>query len=538
MKTFRSSRLSPLSLSSFRFAAFRPSIGSLSWAAVFGRATLVTFGVALSVASIPTTSFAQTNPSADAELLRATSRLGYGPTPSLISQVESAGGARAWAKRQIDTAYTASRSAPVIPADLALFNQSLPQTFAAVQKEREERRTLREARVQEQAKDMAMKPGQAAAPNNMATNPANNNADLDMFSREVTRGAFAWRMGACSSPDAENVLLARMTEFWFNHFNVFVGKGPVRPFVGHYAVNAIRANSLGKFEDLLLATARHPAMLFYLDQVQSVAEGVGAARGNARGLNENYARELMELHTLGVNGGYTQNDVRELARILTGWTVGPQEAEGFRFVGRLHDDGEKTLLGRRFSGGGENEGVEAIRMLARHPATAQRVARRMASFFVSDTPSQALVDKLARSFTASQGDIRALLRTLVDAPEFWAADQTLIKTPFDYACSSLAAIGGAKSPREVQISVNFLNQAGQPLHGWQTPDGYKTDAATWLAPEALTRRADYAMNLARNLPEPVFLERFFSPATKNRIAQEGPNLRAGLMLASPDFMKK
>jgi uncharacterized protein (DUF1800 family) len=310
--------------------------------------------------------------------------------------------------------------------------------------------------------------------------------------------------------------------------NVFAGKGPVRPFVGHYVVNVIRANALGKFEDLLLASARHPAMLLYLDQAQS----------NARGLNENYARELMELHTLGVDAGYTQNDVHELARILTGWTVGLQQGEGFRFAERLHDKGSKTLLGRSFDEAGMQEGEDAIRMLARHPATARRIAGRLATTFVSDKPPQALIDQLAATFTRTQGDIRAVMRTLVASPEFWKSDNTLFKTPLDFACSALTAGGGVKDRRDVQLTLGFLAQAGQPLHGWQTPDGYKTDAATWLAPEALTRRADYAMALGNRINEPAYLQPFLSAASRERIAQEQAATRTGLMLASPDFMRK
>ena len=352
------------------------------------------------------------------------------------------------------------------------------------------------------------------------------------FSRDMTQTANAWRLMACSDPAMESPLLARMTEFWFNHLNVFIGKGQVRPFVGHYVVNVIRANALGKFEDLLLESARHPAMLFYLDQAQS----------NSRGLNENYARELMELHTLGVGGGYTQNDVRELARILTGWTVGLQQGEGFRFAERLHDGGEKVLLGKRFTNangqGGMKEGEDAIRMLARHPATAKRIAERLATAFVSDKPPQALTDQLAATFTRTQGDIRSVMRTLVESPEFWKADNTLFKTPLDFACSALTAGGGVKERREIQLTLGFLAQAGQPLHGWQTPDGYKTDAATWLAPEALTRRADYAVALGGRINEPTYLQPFLSTASRERIAREPAATRTGLMLASPDFMSK
>jgi len=441
---------------------------------------------------------------------RAASRLGYAPTPASAQAAEAA--PRAWALQQIDAAYAASRRPAAIPAELAGINAPLGDIARGFYAERETRKSQR----QETPKT---KPGAAMA---------DANAGPEKFSRDMAQSAAAWRLMSCSDPALENPLLARMTEFWFNHLNVFVGKGPVRPFVGHYVVNVIRPNALGRFEDLLLASARHPAMLLYLDQAQS----------NNRGINENYARELMELHTLGVNSGYTQKDVRELARILTGWTVNLKDGEGFRFAERLHDKDGKVLLGRTFGSEGVSEGEEAIRYLARRPETARRVSTRLASFFVADKPSSALVDRLAATFTATQGDIRAVMRALVESPEFWAKDNQLFKTPLDFACSALTAGGGVKERRDIVQTLGFLAQAGQPMHGWQTPDGYKTDAGTWLAPEALTRRADYALALAQRTPEPSYLNAFFSTATRERIAREPAQSRAGLMLASPDFMRK
>ncbi|NMM10193.1 MAG: DUF1800 domain-containing protein [Polaromonas sp.] len=442
---------------------------------------------------------------------RASSRLGYAPTAASAQAAEAA--PRAWALEQIDAAYAASQRPPNLPAEVARINEPLNDIVHDFQTEREARKIMREQ----------AKPLPAGAP---PTPP--EVAGHENFSREMAQSAAAWRLMACSDPALENPLLARMTEFWSNHLNVFVGKGAVRPFVGHYAINAIRAHALGRFEDLLLASAQHPAMLFYLDQAQS----------NNRGLNENYAREVMELHTLGVNGGYTQNDVHELARILTGWTVNLKGGEGFRFAERLHDKDSKTLLGHSYANQGILEGEEALRFLARQPATAHRVSLRLASFFVADKPSPALVDRLSKTFLSSRGDIRAVMRKLVESPEFWAADSRLFKTPLDYACSVLTAAGGVKDRRDVVQSLGFLAQAGQPMNGWQTPDGYPTDATTWLAPEALTRRADYALGMAQRMSEPAYLNAFLSGATQQRIAREPAQLRTGLMLASPDFMRK
>jgi uncharacterized protein (DUF1800 family) len=484
-------------------------------------------------------------PVTDAMIWRAASRLGYAPTAELVEAIRRApGGAQGWALAAIDNAAAASRQAPQIPQQLAIFNQPLPTLFDEYRKEREARR---EVRVEMAAQGQPMQPGQMQPGQPAIPRPAAL-ADLPNISRDATQTAAAWRLLACSDPRAEDPLTARMTEFWFNHFNVFAGKGTVRPFLGHYVTNAIRPNVLGPFDQLVLATARHPAMLNYLDQSQSVAEGMMAGPANnrqRRGLNENYARELMELHTLGVHGGYSQNDVRELARVLTGWTLDPNAPSGFRFAARAHDTGEKVVLGQRFGNEGEAEGVRAIEMLATHPATAQRIALRLAQWFVADTPPKALTDRLAASFSASRGNLRTVMRTLVQSPEFWDERAQLVKTPMDYACSTLALTGGvnpAAQPgvgeRRVRTALGFLAQAGQPMHGWQTPDGYKVDAATWVAPEALTRRADLAFALARDAQPAADLTRFLAPSTLARIQQEPDQSRLALMLASPEFMKK
>lgn len=473
------------------------------------------------LASAAALATAQPSPAPEhADTWRALSRLGYGPTPELIEQVRQAGGARAWALRQIDIAARDSLLPPPLDGLADDFNAPLPDIFTQFAQEREARRALRAA--------------PASAPAAAPTQPP--------YSFRVARQAAGWRLHACSRPALENPLLARLTEFWFNHFNVSDDKDPARPFVGHYAVHAIRAHALGRFDALLLASARHPAMLSYLDQAQSVAEGTLQGQ-RPRGLNENYARELMELHTLGANGGYTQQDVRELARVLTGWTLGPNQPDGFRFAARLHDAGVKTVLGQRLGGpgdaqAGEGEGLAALRLLAAQPATARRVALRLAQWFVADQPPPALVEQLARSFQASRGDLRAVLRTLVQAPAFWDPAHALFKTPYDYACSALAAAGGPADEREVTQVLAQLQRAGQSVDRWPTPDGYQTDAATWLAPEALARRADFAMQLARRQPDVEFLATFLSPALRQRIDSQPPPLRATLLLASPGFMRK
>jgi uncharacterized protein (DUF1800 family) len=462
--------------------------------------------IATALLCLSTQAMAQTD-SGPAAVWRATSRLGYGPSPASAQAAQT--GPKAWALQQIAGAHQASQKSANVPAELAAFNAPVDDLARDFHTFNEARKKLRER----------------------TTNAPDSEADKavveERFLREIVRSSAAWRVMACSDGALEHPLLAKMTEFWFNHFNVSITKGPTRAFIGNYAAT-LRTHALGKFEDLVLASARHPAMLLYLDQAQS----------NVRGLNENYARELMELHTLGVAGGYTQTDVRELARILTGWTVQLGQGKGFAFNRRQHDTGDKVLLGQNFKNNGQHEGEDAIRMLARHPATAQRVTLRLAQTFVSDLPSQVLLEQLTSTFIRTQGDIRAVMQVMVESPEFWSADNSLFKTPIDYACSALTAQGGVKDPRDVQQTLGFLSQAGQPLHAWPTPDGYKTSAATWLAPEALTRRADYAMGLGNRMAEPIYLQAFLSPVSRERIAREAPSLRSGLMLASPDFMSK
>ena len=465
---------------------------------------------------------------------RALSRLAYGPSVGLQTSLRTAGGAQAWAVQQINAAYAASQQPPRLAAEWPQLADSLPQIAAGAQRDRQARQSAKNA---DAGKADMREPGRLAMVD----------ADGLGYIRAQAQQAGAWHLEACSNPELENPLLARMTEFWFNHFNVFAGKGAVRPFVGHYLLHAIRPHALGRFEDLLLASARHPAMLLYLDQAQSVADGTPDGKGGTRGLNENYAREVMELHTLGVDGGYSQRDVRELARVLTGWTVDRRRGDGFRFAPRLHDHGPKEVLALHLPGGaradvGEQEGVAALRMLARQPATAHHLSLKLARFFVSDHPSQQLVQALEQRYLASNGDIRAVLSTLVQRPEFWQSGNTLFKTPLDFACSALTATRAPGSaplpPRTLLLTAGFLANAGQPLHGWQTPDGYAMDAATWMAPEALTRRADYALVLGRQSPELTLLQPYLSDRTNQQLQREPLAARAGLALASPDFMTK
>jgi uncharacterized protein (DUF1800 family) len=305
-----------------------------------------------------------------------------------------------------------------------------------------------------------------------------------------------------------------MTDFWLNHFNVYLHKNDETPYyLVSYERDVIRPRALGKFEDLLEATAHSPAMLLYLDNSSSMGPDSPAAekakitaarrpdskKAAPEGLNENYARELMELHTLGVNGGYTQADVTQVARVLTGWTVDkPQRGGGFRFDENRHEPGAKKVLGKKIKENGEQEGRELLHLLATRPATAKFISHKLAVRFVGDDPPPALVDRLATSYLSSGGDISAVLQTLFHAPEFWSNTiyRAKVKTPIEFVVS--AARAGNAAADNMQPLVNALHDMGMPLYGAVPPTGYKRDASDWVSTGALVNRMNFALNLAAN----------------------------------------
>jgi uncharacterized protein (DUF1800 family) len=309
-----------------------------------------------------------------------------------------------------------------------------------------------------------------------------------------------------------------MTDFWFNHFNVFIGKGADHYLLTSYERDVIRPHALGKFEDLLVATALSPAMLFYLDNWLSVgpnsdvANGIpkradntwkrrarnngqtSQAKGKRNGLNESYGRELMELHTLGVNGGYTQQDVTEVARAFTGWTLKqPRQGSGFTFEERTHEPGDKMALGHRITPKGEKEGFEVLRILAHHPSTANFICTKLAMRFVSDNPPQPLVDRMAQTFLKKDGNIREVLKTMLDSPEFWATNayRAKVKTPFEFVVSALRASGAQVS--DAMPVARQLQTMGMPLYGMQPPTGYSMKADAWVNSSALLGRMNFAL---------------------------------------------
>ena len=304
---------------------------------------------------------------------------------------------------------------------------------------------------------------------------------------------------------SERQLQEVMTDFWFNHFNIYLNKDADQYLVTAYERDVIRAHALGKFKDLLVATAQSPAMLFYLDNWLSMgpksAAALAANKGkpgqSVPGLNENYGRELMELHTLSVNGGYTQHDVTELARTLTGWTIQPlEQGAAFQFDPKKHDPGDKIVLGQTIPENGMNEGMQVLDMLAHHPNTAKFIAKKLAMRFVGDDPPPALVDRLAQKFLATDGDIRDVLRTLFKSREFWSAKayRAKVKTPFEFVVSSLRATG--TDLNNAGPMVGILSRMGMPLYQMVPPTGYSMTASTWMNSEALVDRMNYALDLS------------------------------------------
>lgn len=384
--------------------------------------------------------------------------------------------------------------------------------------------------------------------------------------RQDARGQYLLQVGARTRAAlaSEAPFVERLVHFWANHFAVSIDKQAVTGLAGTLEFDAIRPHVLGSFADLLIAVEQHPAMLLYLDQAQSVgpASPLGtraAARGARRaGLNENLAREIMELHTLGVRTGYSQADVTEFARALTGWTIagmgrgaGAGMADdgdapgGFLFAARRHEPGTRTIMGRSYSQRGEGQARAVLDDLAQHPATARHVATKLARHFVADDPPPALVDRLAQAFATGNGDLPTLYAALIDAPESWTAGQPKFKTPWEWHVSALRGLG----VRTIgdQPAANLMVQLGQPVWRPGSPAGYDDIAASWAGSEALIKRVEVAERLAQRQGTDVdaralaaaLLPGTLSPATAEAIARaDSPGQGLALLLVSPEFLRR
>ncbi|MBX9777599.1 MAG: DUF1800 family protein [Xanthobacteraceae bacterium] len=340
----------------------------------------------------------------------------------------------------------------------------------------------------------------------------------------------------------------RLTWFWSNHFCVSADKGQVRPIAGAFEREAIRAHVLGRFGDMLLAVESHPAMLIYLDNARSIGPNSPAGRNRNRGLNENLAREILELHTLGVRSVYTQDDVTNFARVITGWTVvpprqDPERGGTFTFNPRMHEAGPKTVIGTRYEAGGVEQGRRVLADLARHPATANHIAKKFARHFIADEPSPALIERLRKRFLDTGGDLKELTKALITSDEAWEAPRNRIKRPAEWIVSTLRALG--VNPPDVRPIVQAQNLLGEPLWRPPAPNGFADDSATWL--DGLSQRLDLANQFARRNagdadPMAVFehaLAPIASEDTRRTIARAESRPQAlALLLMSPEFQRR
>jgi uncharacterized protein (DUF1800 family) len=456
--------------------------------------------------------------------LHVLNRLAYGPTPGLVDRIAREGVMR-WVDAQLAVDGPDDPGLKDVLAQYDLLRSSpedLLRSYRQVQMERrvEKRDAAADSMMSPQERLRRMSPEARQL----------RGLGLELPELVVVRGV-----------ESDRQLAEIMADFWTNHFNVFVGKNLDRVYLPDYVEHTIRPRVFGKFEDLLIATAKSPAMMVYLDNAESVAPGsrppqtdrlarqrfplfargfrgrpgrfpmpMGpagsdtarrlAAQRRPTGLNENYARELMELHTLGVDGGYTQNDVTEVARVLTGWSVRPPpQGGGFVFNDWAHDRGAKTVLGQDFPAGhGEDEGMRLLKLLAEHPSTMHFVSGKLCARFVSDTPPDGCVDDAVMAWKRSGGDIREVLRAIFHSPDFWAAPNTgnKVKTPLEFVVSAVRAVGGV--PDTTPRLANAVARLGQPLYQHVAPNGYPEHEEDWVNSGALLGRMNVAVALAAN----------------------------------------
>jgi uncharacterized protein (DUF1800 family) len=516
--------------------------------------------------------------SVDEAILHALNRLAYGPRPGDIERVRQMGLAK-WIDQQLnpnsidDKAVEARLDTyPTLRMSSQQLLAEYPQQKQAEKKADKQEQTRGDASAAIVARDMRANQDQAR-PNSAETNASESSKVADTPNstpssmKEPARQSEAnpptpgagggGKRGALSvDPNAvpraisdnsrkpqrvvEELAMAKVTravysdrqlqqimdDFWFNHFNVFAGKGDVKWLMTSYERDGIQPHTLGKFKDLLNATAKSPAMLFYLDNYLSADPNAAAraaaeraarqqshrgrfggppprpqqqAKKGARGLNENYGRELMELHTLGVDGGYTQKDVTEVARAFTGWSIEkPKQEATFKFDEKLHDPDPKVVLGKKIHAGGMKDGEEVINLLAKNPNTAKFISTKLARRFVSDNPPPSLVAHMAKEFHSSDGDIRSVMKAMIYSPEFWSRDayRAKVKTPFELVVSTARALGtDVDTPMPL---VQWTGRIGEPLYQCQPPTGYSDKADAWVNTGALLNRLNYSLALASN----------------------------------------
>ncbi len=465
----------------------------------------------------------------------AANRFGLGPRPGDLRRISA--DPRGWLQQQL--------AAPQHPAALA----GLPPPRVQVERFFALRREIQEERKElARRTSVAMqRPGTMAEAGAEAMAPKSPVAALAAPVRELYLSeAIARTRAAVDSPTP---LVERLVAFWSNHFTVSIQRGAIAGLCGPFEREAIRPHVLGRFAEMLNAVLRHPAMLLYLDNARSIGpNSLAGMRNPDKGINENLGRELLELHTLGVNGGYTQKDVEAMARMLTGWSIVPPAQPGggdFHFAPRIHEPGPKTLLGVSYREGGMAEVEAAITALARHPATAHHLAEKLARHFISDDPPAAAVSRLAAVYQRSDGDLAALARALIDAPEAWRDPLAKVKTPNDFVVSLVRA-SGLTLP-DARVLMQSLRVLGQAPFAAPSPAGWPDRAADWLAPEALMHRIEWAGAAARKLAGVVSADAIAeetiapvaAPATLKTIASaDGPAAKLTLVFASREFQRR
>ena len=425
----------------------------------------------------------------DAAIVHLLNRIAYGPAAGDVDRVRALGIDRYIDQQlhpeRIDDGALRARLQPL--TTLTMSSRELASKYE---------QPLLEAR-----KDRKQGDGEPSEMQKMAQQGANG-VLMELAQQKILRAVYS-----------ERQLEAVLTDFWFNHFNVDARKGPDRFLLTEYEREVIRPHVFGKFRDLLGATAKSPAMLFYLDNWMSadpngphvppraaarMAQSEPKRPNAPKGLNENYGRELMELHTLGVDGGYTQKDVTEVARAFTGWSIDrPREGGGFRFQPRLHDPGEKIVLGHTIkAGGGESDGERVLDILAEHPSTARFIATKLARRFVSDNPPQSLIDRAAARFRGTDGDLREVVRTILTSKEFQSAEAyaAKAKTPLEFLASALRTAG--TDIRDGRPYLRAMQELGMPLYQCQPPTGYADTTDAWINTGALVARMNVATRIA------------------------------------------
>jgi uncharacterized protein (DUF1800 family) len=515
------------------------------------------FAIAVLATSRPAATTAAADQAGDKTIVHVLNRIAFGPRPGDVERVRAIGIDR-YIDQQLHPQRVADPGMAARLSDLA----SIGMSSREIAREYE----LPQLQARRERKQNAQADQAGALPKPDPLQQKANGVIVELAEQKLLRAIYSERQ-------LEEVL----TDFWFNHFNVDARKGPARFMLTEYERETIRPHVLGKFRDLLAATARSPAMLFYLDNWMSAAPGTEVGRADRqppspfrpgrrfgrplsptpkvknapRGLNENYGRELMELHTLGVDGGYTQKDVTEVARAFTGWTIqNPRQGGGFIFNPRLHDSGQKVVLGHVIkAGGGQADGEQVLDILAKEPATARFIASKLARRFVSDTPPPALVARAAARFRTTDGDLREVTRTILTSPEFLAPEshRAKVKTPFEFVVSAARAVGA--DVQEALPLVRQLQQLGMPLYQCQPPTGYKDTADAWVNTGALVSRMNFALTLAGNrlrgvsvasLPTADEVLAFdLSETTRATIAKAADAQQmAALTLGAPEFQRR